>query len=201
MNGTMLPRMWLVCMLSLPLLSPIVQARLGDDEAACDVRYNRHGGNRKEIAATDKYRQMVSGPNTATYQYSYEGWVIAIGFSEGKAVRPCYSHEAKGGKYTPMGPSKVSDEEAGAILNANAAGMTWRKVPAETLKNPSGNIKAVKEAVRPSQLWIRADGAIAYVSGSIVLSLYIADRDYVREKILVPAKAKTTPAAKPVPTF
>ena len=52
-----------------------------------------------------------------------------------------------------------------------------------------------------SLLWIRADGAIAYVSGSIVLSLYIADRDYVREKILVPAKAKTTPAAKPVPTF
>jgi hypothetical protein len=146
-------------LLSIVLLSTtslFCQARLGETDTKCDVRYNPEG-KRSEPSDHDKKNPLNVGVSLDTTTYNYQGWNIRIGFQGGFARCMEYS------KPTSVRPS---GNEIDAILKANELGGTWHYVPfAQTKTNAvlgelwkyTGN-----NEYSSSGYWLRSDYSIAY---------------------------------------
>ncbi len=136
-------------------VAPLCQARLGETETKCDVRYNPEA-KKVEPSSHDKNYPLTVGQPLDTITYGYQGWSIRIGFLEGIA---CCMEYTKGNSRKPDGA------EIEAILKANEMGGTWQRISAEQAKTNA----VLKElwsyaGAAPGGFWLRRDGSIAYVT-------------------------------------
>ena len=96
-------------------ISHSAQARLGETEVACAMRYN-HG---QDVGSTisDQVFPLISGVNTTNRTYSYQGWTIRIGFHRGIAHCIQYQHV--------KATERITDAEVSEILQANGGIDAW----------------------------------------------------------------------------
>ena len=173
------------------------------DEAACDLHYNAGGGHVRQLAkGSTAAGQFLPGAGVVVREFSYEGWVVTIGFRDQRAARLRFEREHPTERYLPQQTSEIAEAETAAILKANTVGGAWREVPASELEQPKGSLQTLKDKTRPCRVWVRADGAVAYLYRSWMRrdSLYLQDRRYVQENY-PPPKPPPPPASKPIPRF
>lgn len=61
---------WVRLLLLLSALPFLAYGRLGEDPAACDLRYNPQGTNRQDLDKASSHLKLVSGPATSNQAYS-----------------------------------------------------------------------------------------------------------------------------------
>ncbi len=136
--------------------SSLCQARLGESETQCDIRYNPVG-KRSEPSSDDKNHPLNVGVPLKTTTFNYQGWNIRIGFQGSFA---CCMEYSKPKSVRPSG------NEIDAILKANELGKTWQFISfAQTKTNAvlgelwkyTGN-----KEYTSSGYWLRSDYSIAY---------------------------------------
>lgn len=140
---------WISGLLFSSVLVLSVQARLGENEVACAMRY-QHG---QDVAPKigDRMHPLLSGIHTTNKTYQYQGWTIQIGFMRGIAHRMRYRHADSN--------QRITDDEVKAILAANGGLSSWREADAaQTLDHGMAN--ALKDRLSGT-VWERSDGARA----------------------------------------
>ncbi len=139
--------------------APFCQARLGESETQCDIRYNPVG-KRSEPFSEDKTHPLSIGQPLETTTYIYQGWKIRIGFLGTMAC--CM-------EYTAPQFKNPDATEIDAILKANEQGGSWQRISLEQAKTNSalaGLWKYTGGTKYYGGYWLRSDGSIAYSVGS-----------------------------------
>lgn len=139
----------LIVALTLVFALPL-QARLGDTERDCVVRY---GSAKPEKKHGHKPQPLVPGAREAVYEH--KGWQIRVAFIGNRVAAEEYSKP-------PGHPNgrKIIDAEIEAILTAEKGTGTWTAQMVDTSK---GLAATLGQVVTPlgGKSWLRTDGAKA----------------------------------------
>jgi hypothetical protein len=137
--------------------APLCQARLGESETQCDVRYNPEG-KKVEPSYEDKRYPLSIGQPLETVTYDYQGWKLRIGFQGGIAL--CM-------EYRRADSQHPSDAEINAILKANSARGTWQSISGGQAKTNAA-LNELSGFTGGGGYWLRSDGSIAYMTWKTV---------------------------------
>ena len=144
--STMLRIFALILITTLP--TSLSYARVGDSEQQDAERYG------PPVKAQDSLTPILK--NGVSKTYHYQGWKIRVGYLDGTAVRVSYAKMTQ-----PETPAHLKDDEIDAILNAEAHGGKWEKIPAMSLLNQKRTGNNLFDGSQ--RRWVNTNGSIAYV--------------------------------------
>ena len=157
--------------------SSMLQARIGETELECNLRYGRS----KDYAMA-KALPLVVGANHR--EYSLNGWAIHVAFVNGVAVREEYFKPSSAG-----GPV-FKPEDVEAILAGEKGTGSWKAVEkAEMFSLPwllSTVVDSQKtaKAAAMGKVWVRSDGALLMLRpGNSIVRVESADAAKIDEQI------------------
>ena len=114
----------LACVLTTWLASSLsVAARVGETKDQIEKRYGQ---------PTETLKRDPKEPQKETLRYSFQGYVVEVGYEAGVCVYESYQHEpSTEQKYSTdllvkMSRDPLSAKEIQFFLEANAGGSTWR---------------------------------------------------------------------------
>jgi hypothetical protein len=176
------------------VLSPHLEARLGETEGQSQARY---GQAREDLTApTDQ--PLLPGAIERTYEY--QGWRVRAAFAGGACQMIEYAHIPENGV-----PKPITEAEVTAILEAEKGKSRWKE---EKIKAP-GPYKEIAEGIKGAfklNKWERTDGATAEIALGLVLKLKDRSADdwakrLARAAANQPVKPGTQKPAANVPKF
>lgn len=133
---------------------PEASARMGETLAQSDQRY----GVKNIIPYSSIFG--LSGPGVTNRAYLYQGWRIKTAFIQGRAAMLQYSKQHN---------EKIQDDEALAILQAEASGGEWTEVSQLSL-NP---LKHIQNMMTAPRLWTNSNGIKAYFNNPQYMTLVV----------------------------
>ncbi len=136
----------LVLVLSLSAAS--LQARLGETERDCFMRYS---SARPDTNTIFKPQPLISGSRELTYHY--QNWEIRIAYVNGVVEAQSYK---KARTHPHQGP--LTEEEVKAILTAESGGHSWVRL---LITKDLGSTLTQFMPMFGQKMWKRSDGAVA----------------------------------------